>query len=458
MDSDGSREGYFHLNKRFKPDTDQTILNVDNLDSSGESSTEQSLFTEADWSRLPYLVLVQVFQHLDQTDRYHAALTCKSWLLALSSPAVWRTGHFKLNTKYDKYLLIFIRRMGKSFLHIRADGTAQTDRGIRYSIRFLYHFIEALLTANNQQLVTLSLTDMKILELSSVHHKWEVVEQLAILIENQRNLQVLNLSHADLSIDEGFRLLEAAASHRCHKTIHTLDIDRLIDYTQAGDFSTDKKFYHYMSRFSNLSDLELSQLYLSDELLYQLAETASFSLRLITIREEYVRLNRRQTTSTAWQYLKSACPNCKVETFINPRIGRLFDFSVREILTPSMPLHTLNWNCGRTADTDTFQLCMQHIADNFQDSLRHLHIFFWDVPDKKSLLDLIKRCHNLETLSVRTSNLTSGLERRIETDIKLGLACHHSSTHPCVATLNHKDVSLKDTWQTTIFCWLAKLV
>ncbi|XP_059152722.1 uncharacterized protein LOC131938633 [Physella acuta] len=320
MSSEWSSEGYFHLNKRFKPDTDDTILNVDNLDSSGENRTEQGLFTGIDWSRLPYLVLVQVFQHLDNPDRYHAALTCKSWLLTLSSPAVWRKGHFKLNTKYDEYLLIFIRRMGKSFLHIRADcARAQKAGDISYSIRFLYQFIEALLTTKNQQLVTLSLTGMEMWKSSCVHHKWEMVKKLAIIIEHQRNLQVLDLSHAELNKDQGIRLLEAAASHRCHKTIHTLDIDRLIHYTQSMDVSTDKKFYRCMSRLSNLSVLKLYQLYMSDNLLYLLAKTTRNSLRLISITEDHCILNHPPTTSTAWQYLTSACANLKVEVFINPR-------------------------------------------------------------------------------------------------------------------------------------------
>ncbi|XP_059152721.1 F-box/LRR-repeat protein 21-like [Physella acuta] len=363
MGSEWSREGYFHQNKRFKPDNDHTILNVDNLDSSGESSTEHGLFTDADWSRLPYLVLVQVFQHLDNPDRYHAALTCKSWLLPLSSPVLWRTGHFKLNTKYDKYLLTFMRRTGKSLLHIRADCAAQKAGDISYSIRFLYQFIEALLTTNNQQLVTLSLTDMKMLKLSSVHHKWEVVEQLALLIENQRNLQVLDLSHAELNIEEGLRLLEAAASHRCHKTIHTLDINRLIIQKESEDVSTDKKLHRCMSRFSNLSDLKLCNIYMSDELLYVLAKTASHSLRLISIIEEYDRFHHPPATSGAWQYLKSACPNLNVELFINPRTGRRYDFIALAILTPCMPLHKLYWSCGLS----NFHHCLEHITDNFRE-------------------------------------------------------------------------------------------
>ncbi|XP_059152727.1 uncharacterized protein LOC131938638 [Physella acuta] len=210
-----------------------------------------------------------------------------------------------------------------------------------------------------------------------------------------------------------------------------------------------------MSRFSNLSDLKLSHLYMSDNLLYLLAKTASHSLRLISITtEDYFVLDHPSTTFRAWQYLKSACPSLKVEVFINPLKGREFDFPVDAVLAPCMPLHKLYWSCS----SSSFQRSLAHITDFFQDSLRQLHVIFWDFPDKNSVTDLIKRCHNLETLSVETSTLTSGKERRIETALKLGLACHHSTTHPCVATLNHKDVSLKDTWETTIFCWLAKLI
>lgn len=74
---------------------------------------------------------------------------------------------------------------------------------ITSSIRLLYQLIEALLYANNQQLVTLSLTNLDKCKSLFLNIKWEVVEQLKILLKNQRKLKVLDLSEAGLSLDEG---------------------------------------------------------------------------------------------------------------------------------------------------------------------------------------------------------------------------------------------------------------
>ncbi|XP_059171252.1 F-box/LRR-repeat protein 21-like [Physella acuta] len=349
----GAEWSKFNPSKRFKRGEDYTTLDAAN------KRTQHCLFTGIDWNRLPYLVLVQVFQHLDQTDRYHAALTCKSWLLALSSPAVWRTGHFKLNTKYDKYLLPFIRRMGKSFLHIRADGTGLRDVDIDISTRFLSLFLGVLIDVNNQKLVTLSLTNTKILWSTNAYLRWEVVEQLETLLENQHQLQVLDLSNADLKLYEGLDLL-LAATLNSYASINTLHINGLVKEIFSAFVANDGKFHLVVSRLTNLCVLQLDYPYLSNTVLYLLAATASNTLQLMTVHRTYFYIALTRITSPAWQSLTSACPRLKIEFFIESNYGSWSEMSY--MLVPSMPLHKLHWKCMLWLDED----CVSHIADNFQ--------------------------------------------------------------------------------------------
>ncbi|XP_059152723.1 F-box/LRR-repeat protein 3-like [Physella acuta] len=455
MGAEWSSLGYFNPSKRFKRDTDDTKLNendAENIDNSDENSTELGLFTEAGWNRLPYLVLLEVFQHLDQTDRYHAALTCKSWLLTLSSPSLWNTGHFKFNSKYSQSLISFVNRMGKFLQHIEADCAAQEAGETSADLLFLYQFTEALLTANNQQLVTLSLTNTKLLQPSAVH-QWEVVEKLALLIENQQNLQVLDLSHADLSIKKGLRLLEAAASHRCHDTIHTLNINDLITITTPNDITDNARFHYFMSRFGNLSDLQLSYFYVSDELLYMLAITARHTLQKMSLHAKCLGHADRLTSKSAWQCLTSASPQLKLAVFIQSNMGMRYVSTLSRFLNPSLPLHQLHWVCGQMHDEEDIQMSLYHIAIFFENSLRHLRLDFANFRDEGMLRVLIKRCHKLETLSVNVLGLNRQEEIGFEVAIMLGIASH-PIRHECVATLNNKDVSLRDTWFTSFLCFM----
>ncbi|XP_059171250.1 F-box/LRR-repeat protein 21-like [Physella acuta] len=318
----GAEWSKFNPSKRFKRDEDYTTLDAAN------KRTQHCLFTGIDWSRLPYLVLVQVFQHLDNPDRYHAALTCKSWLLTLSSPVLWRTGHFKLNTKCSQSLISFAETMGKSLLHIRADITSLKDEDIG-STRFLSRLLQVILDVNNKKLVTLSLTNTKMLRSSHAYPRLRVVEQLETLLENQHQLQVLDLSNAALKLYEGLDLL-LAATLNSYATLHTLHINGLVKMSFSADVANDGKFHLVVSCLTNLSVLQLDYPCLSNTVLYLLAATASNTLRLMSL---YASIYIPQTyiTPPAWQSLTSACPKLKVEFFIGVAVIMFFNEPSRKV-------------------------------------------------------------------------------------------------------------------------------
>ncbi|XP_059171245.1 F-box/LRR-repeat protein 21-like [Physella acuta] len=449
MGAEWSRFGTSNPSKRFKRETDDTVDAANNR-------TQQSLFTGIDWSRLPYLVLVQVFQHLDNPDRYHAALTCKSWLLTFSSPALWRTGHFKLNTKYSQSLISFVETMGKSLLHIIADGTELQDGDISSSNRFLSDLLDALLTANNRKLETLSLTNMRMLRSPFAYPRCE--EKLASLLENQRKLQVLDLSNAGLVLCEGLDLL-VAATLNCHTTLHTLHINGLVNQSCSRALARHSNFLLVVSSLSKLSHLQLSHAYLSDTVLYLLAATACNSLRVMTVHANNLYDCSIRTTPSAWQALSSACPALKVEVLIQPMtsVYCYYGVSVGNILTPSMPLHKLHWIFARTVDKARLQHCFQRIAANFQISLRHLHIDLGLFEDSDILGDFFKRCHNLESLSVKLTTFEMLGEFKVEQQIRRAIASHPTK-HVCNVNLNGRDVSLTQGWLTSFVGLLARVV
>ena len=59
---------------------------------------------ESCWSRLPTVILVEVFSYLPKEDKIRASSTCRHWRFALYHPSFWQTVHFKAKTKDENSL------------------------------------------------------------------------------------------------------------------------------------------------------------------------------------------------------------------------------------------------------------------------------------------------------------------------------------------------------------------
>ncbi|XP_059171260.1 uncharacterized protein LOC131952554 isoform X2 [Physella acuta] len=416
-----------------------------NRSRNGRRNVHTELFTEAGWNRLPYLVLVQVFQHLDQTDRYHAALTCKSWLLALSSPVLWRTGHFTFNANKADRALHFARKHGESLLHIKADCSELTDGRPHTSTSVVYQFLDIILQAGNQQLLTLSLTNMSKLWKSVAHPMLDVVDHIEKLLEHQQHLRLLDLSNAGLSVEHGVRLLQAA-SITCGQTIDSLSIHELINsqlLSPLDDIRTDRSFLSVMCYFSNLSDLQLSYDYLSDDLLHCLSETVSNSLQTMTIRANFNFSAYTLTSDKGWHQMTSACPRLKVIVYITAKGDANPDQYLCNILSRAIPLHEL-YLASVSWFTFISYRSFQHIADNFQKSLRLLDLSYDCYLDTNGIAKVIESCHKLELLSLRKQFSAGECHSCYKRMIQLSISCY-SATPTCAITLNGEPFNLKET-------------
>ncbi|XP_059171247.1 uncharacterized protein LOC131952545 [Physella acuta] len=99
--------------------------------------------------------------------------------------------------------------------------------------------------------------------------------------------------------------------------------------------------------------------------------------------------------------------------------------------------------------------CISHIADNFQNTLRHLQFDLTLFKNKEFFGDMIKRCHNLETLSLKVQAFASE-EYDCKQIIRRAIASH--PTKNCNVTLNGIDVSLEEGWMSHLLGFLTSVL
>ncbi|XP_059153094.1 F-box/LRR-repeat protein 21-like [Physella acuta] len=415
-------------------------VTVDLVDCEGDVAkrdpkcADQLLAASFDWSQLPYEIVLKVFLYLnDNSDKYHAALTCKSWLRPLSVPSLWQSGDFVFNSQSDQKAIRFVKRNGKHLRHIQVHCLEQKDR--TSSIDKLYEFLAHLNNARNKQLLTFKLTNL-------VHalprYPLDVFELLRKLLKAQLQLRVLDLSNCQVYFNKACKLL-TAASQNCANTLHTLAIHRIGSYSN-DDTDIPSILVPVICCFRNLADLELSYDYLCDDLLLNLA-TKTTNLKVLTIRAPHDSTEEVGTTSPAWKKLTKACPELRTVVFIKQTYEFYFDRTTTTLLQPSMPLYEVHWSAGRLVAIESIELFFQHVARHFQKTIHHLELqtgIRLDMECFEVLFKSLQSCKNLDNLSLGLTCETSDDVEKYNLTIRDVMALYPVS---CDVTLNGEKVN-----------------
>ncbi|XP_059153091.1 F-box/LRR-repeat protein 3-like isoform X2 [Physella acuta] len=371
---------------------------------------------QPDWSQLPYDILLHVFRYLSNSDKYHAALTCKSWLRPLSVPSLWQSGDFNFNSKNDEKAIRFVKISGKTLRHINVECRANDYSVLGYErsascTELLYQFLANLVNSRNRQILTFKLTNLCSLKINGIREQSrsfsEVSHLLGQVLYDQQQLRLLDLSNSQKSVkhrgnacftvDEGMRLLNAA-SKNCANTLQKLTIARFVS---LKDLSFLPQLRSAIAGFSKLSDLDLSYGYLEDDLLLSLANTTT-SLKVITVRVDKPPNFESSTTPEAWENLTAACPELRVIFFIKPTTESYFQDTTL-MLTPSMPLYQVKWKSSSVIAIENLEEFFQHLGQKFQETLHHLYLqtdVRLDMECIDAMFKGLQPCTNLDTLSL----------------------------------------------------------
>ncbi|XP_059153081.1 uncharacterized protein LOC131938876 isoform X2 [Physella acuta] len=381
---------------------------------------------QPDWSQLPYDILLHVFRYLSNSDKYHAALTCKYWLRPLSEPSRWQSGDFVFDNKSDEKAIIFVNMTGKTLRHINVKCIASNkhscgDEGRASCTAKMYQFLANLLNSQNHHILTFKLTNICSLEIGGISAKSrsfsEVAQLLTQVLYDQQQLRVLDLSNSQKSIkhrgyacftvNEGLELLNSA-SKNCANTLQKLAISRLVslDAIYKNDLSYLPQFRSAIAGFSKLSELDINFCYMEDDLLLSLAMSTT-TLKVIKVRADKIPELESRITPLAWEKLTAACPELRVLFYIKP-ISKLtfmesFFQDVTTILKPSMPLYQVKWKSGSVTAVENIKKFFQHMGQNFQKTLHHLK-FRTRVPIDMECFEVlfksIQPCTKLDSLTL----------------------------------------------------------
>ncbi|KAG5316229.1 FBX39 protein, partial [Acromyrmex insinuator] len=293
------------------------------------------------WDQLPELILTQIFDYLDRTDRASVSQVCQSWNRTLSSPVLWRSvtvlidrdlrGDFplagELAAKYGQHMRSLELAFSRPYIsprQIRIRRNIQAEAGADFL---------AIVRAKDVQLRQLTLTNWVF------GYKWGnrgiLLSALANFLRSQRSLEILSLLNADFAVTDVLRLLGTVAKGSG---------EHLVSLDLRGAF---REYLRLLGRFHALTLLKLDYPALSNDALDALASGASKTLKYLYISVRDSDSRQHMVADAAWRNLVLACPDLTVSyTIVN--ISHYEDMCY--LLLPSVPLAKFHMFSGHVWD------------------------------------------------------------------------------------------------------------
>ncbi|KAK7097984.1 uncharacterized protein [Littorina saxatilis] len=310
------------------------------------------------FSFLPEVVLVKVLQFLDVTDRYHLSLTCSTLHALFDHPRVWSC--VTLDLYYDEDGQMMKARDTKTR---DKTGTGQAAAFLKFQPQSVILSLQSAHGANTR---LLSAEELDVLTdlLTKVHLK-------SLTVKFELDLMYVTEVHINKSKSSVSRLLEELCTQspgEIHVELTVTDplgvgseycdhsatelyrqkpktwFSRVTKFELPTLFLSDKEVWEklpqltssptavLLSRFPSLRCLSLSAVNLSDQLLYQLADTSRAHCALRSLAIQHFRdrdddpLGSEEDgevpelSSAAWCKLVTVCPRLQVSCHISASV------------------------------------------------------------------------------------------------------------------------------------------
>nr|CAD7438523.1 unnamed protein product [Timema bartmani] len=343
-----------------------------------------------EWHRLPDLVLLKVLGFLDRRDRVAVSETCVAWGTALNYPSIWRRVEILLDrdlllcpgdefapkeplamhlarlfaTHMRRLEMVWSRPVNSSYqVYPKVSRGAHAEAGVMFL---------ALLSDRAVQLRELVLTDWVF------SYKWgnrnKLLNALTNFLGTQRELEVLRLKNACMSMGETLRLVTAVVNSTEGNLKH---LDLRSSFREWHTPHTCASYLETLGRLTGLTRLELDYSALSDGALSVLAETGQGRLSCLHIAIHDTDNRNHVLSDEAWRQLITTCPNIRVHISI-VNIAHHEDLSY--FLLPSIPLHSFHLFSGSVWD--------QSRSRNFRGTLQLLLKQYTNTLGEYSSVDL----------------------------------------------------------------------
>ncbi|CAL1530761.1 unnamed protein product [Lymnaea stagnalis] len=305
------------------------------------------------WTKLPYLVLVEIYRNLSEIDKVAMAQVCPEWWNAFKSPVLWRTKHFifggpdaknagKRAVQYAEMLGSYLQEVSISCRHV----TSNTCNVITETLEA---FAKCL---SNARLRHFQIEDLELDRFwKYAHLRFNIENCLVTFFQGQHNLEVVTLASAQIALLSGTEILEALLK----SSGHSIRILELMDFFHGRLAAYQlSRFVLTMSGFSNLEKVTLNYCCVCNELLQHWAKSLQGKLRHLTIKAGADEPHSHTLTNETWQRLVAACPKLTVEVAL---FGIAHANAVIPMLSPYIPLVGFTMWSGYDDDIE-WQVCL----------------------------------------------------------------------------------------------------
>ncbi|XP_002732934.1 F-box only protein 33-like [Saccoglossus kowalevskii] len=274
-----------------------------------------------DWSRLPSVVIVEIFSFLSHKDRIHASSICSRWRQCIFHPSLWKKLEFNLENDYEYGRANFLSSRCGNFV---GDFTLEWPDYLLENKKALAVLQNLRRNRRLQKLCLLACNSD--FDDETLGGFIDIIEEILL---NSKKLSCLSLGYIPELCDS--EVLDRIGDN-CSTSLHTLHLASLLPDEAMHNIQP-----YSLRVFKNLQILSLNYDDLSNDMLSVLTQPDRTKLQHLLILADGLGSHKSAVSNVMWQGLVTHSPNVKVTlTLLSIPLTEILD-----ILRPSLPLHTV---------------------------------------------------------------------------------------------------------------------
>ncbi|GFT45514.1 f-box domain-containing protein [Nephila pilipes] len=369
------------------------------------------------WNELPFVSLVLIFKFLENTDRFHAALVCRSWLFAFECGNLWKNMSFVFRgDMFDdtRKALQFTKKHAASLESLKLTFRRTNVILLKETLNNLHYFFKYLE----------SFSQLHSFQIKNFFHPFQVDSNTSLFVNRtfdafkafikaQHCLKKISFLNIRLSESEGLEILNEIADQ--NEQLQTLGLTYFFEETL--NLYKNPTFKTTLEKFSKLKTLFLSYQCISEDILKILYSHPTSELEYLTIICDSRENLLQRIHSNNWLLLRRKYPKLKI-SFHVVEIATLEKF--QGILPPSTQISSFNYRCGLSLQSEEnlrrhAVSIIQYLNFSFAALLNEIRLEFGfvNIPHlEPAVFDLLKNCKWLQVFTL-SGVLKAGLAIKV---------------------------------------------
>ncbi|KAK3083829.1 hypothetical protein FSP39_003757 [Pinctada imbricata] len=371
-----------------------------------DDEEENEEMDESQWSALPDIALLSIYEYLCDADRARMALVCTNWSRIFSCPVLWRWRKYILGAtngnRIGEKACGFIKRFGHHMRSLNIGFISTNFRNFNHIATQSELIFKNLTYFNKLRLerFTLSVANMG-QQWHNPRSRHQMLDALCRFLRRLHHLDVINLVAARMIISDGCRVLQSLSRGKASQTLSSLFIEDMFQRNIIP--SASRRFANAMCKFQNIQLAYMNYNMINDRILEHLA---CIHIRKLTLTLDTI-VARRVILSDHWKHFRAISSQSEVALQIYAAGFRqiVSDVLVRGI--PLVQLEIVSWpglSDARAMMDAQMPLLLRHIASTFSLTLEFFRLSMdAHLPFDAELCYLLTKCKSLRALNLYCS-------------------------------------------------------